>query len=211
MFFEFLSGYMDLLHQVFTKSLPQSGRSVLRPGDCRIILLCFYIPALFTESFDRLGRRIVFTSKVPEWGSNWSYTAKVDPFPSALSTRPTPLPLFFFVCFSIVSYILARKCPNTCFYLNFFCVQFAVLSWRLRSFKQRIFCLHSSQERKKALELNCERRENFFCQHKFSLRVQLADFHNSFGLLSQSRMTDGSDSWHIFAFLRYLLNNFSYV
>ena len=63
-------------------------------GDWRILLLCFYIPALFTESFDRLGRRNVFASKVPEWELNLSYTAQVDPFPSALSTRPTLLPKF---------------------------------------------------------------------------------------------------------------------
>ena len=50
-----------------------------------------YIPALFTETFDRLGRIIVFASKIPEQESNSSYTARADPFPSALSTRPTLL------------------------------------------------------------------------------------------------------------------------
>ena len=34
-----------------------------------------------------------FRFKVPERESNSSYTAKVDPFPSALSTRPTLIPL----------------------------------------------------------------------------------------------------------------------
>ena len=102
-FFESRSGYMDQLSLVFTKSLPQSGRSVLRPGDWRILLLCLYIPAPFTESFDRLGRRIVFASKVQEQESNSSYTAQVDLFPSALSTRSTLLPFSFariFVMFS---------------------------------------------------------------------------------------------------------------
>ena len=83
------------LSLVFTKSLPQPGRSVLQPGDWQILLVCFYIPAPFTESFDRLGRRIVFASKVPEQESNSSYTAQVDPFPSALSTRPTLLGRIF--------------------------------------------------------------------------------------------------------------------
>ena len=77
---------MDQLSLVFTKSLPQSGRSVLRPGDWRIFLLCFYILAPFTESIDQLGRIIVSASKVPEQESNSSYTVQVDPFPSALST-----------------------------------------------------------------------------------------------------------------------------
>ena len=58
----------------------------------QILLLCIYIPTPFTESFDRLGRRIVYASKVPERESNSNYTNRVDPFPSTLSTRPTVLP-----------------------------------------------------------------------------------------------------------------------
>ena len=46
---------------VFTKSLrSQADRSVLWPGDWQILLLCIYVPAPFTESFDRLGKRMIF-------------------------------------------------------------------------------------------------------------------------------------------------------
>ena len=46
--FESRSGFMD-----------QLSRSVLWPGDWQILLFCICIPAPFTESFDRLERRII--------------------------------------------------------------------------------------------------------------------------------------------------------
>ena len=83
--FESRSGYKDRPIGRFSPSPSVVWRSVLWPGDWRILLLCIYIPAPFTESFDRLGRRMIFKE------SNSSYTARGDPFPSALSTRPSLL------------------------------------------------------------------------------------------------------------------------
>ena len=67
-------------------------QSVLWPGDWRILLLCIYIPAPFTESVDRLGRRMIFKVAGAGIELNSSYKARVDPFPSTLSTRPSLLP-----------------------------------------------------------------------------------------------------------------------
>ena len=79
---------------VFTKSLHSlAGQSCDREiGE--VLLVCIYIPAPFTESLDRLGRKMIcFKSPgMGLWESNASYTARVNPIPSALSTRPTHLP-----------------------------------------------------------------------------------------------------------------------
>ena len=58
--FESRSGYKDRQIGRFSPSPSVVWRSVLWPGDWRILLLCTYIPAPFTESFDRLGRRMIF-------------------------------------------------------------------------------------------------------------------------------------------------------
>ena len=52
------------LHQV----PPSSGRSALQPGDWLILLLCIYIPAPLTESFDLLRRRIILLQR--SWSEN---------------------------------------------------------------------------------------------------------------------------------------------
>ena len=76
---------------VFTMS--RHGRSVLLPGDWQSLLLCIYIPAPFTVIWP-VRKENDFASKVPERESNSRYTDRVDPFPSPLSTRPTPLWVF---------------------------------------------------------------------------------------------------------------------
>ena len=58
--FESRSGYKDRPIGRFSPNPSVVWRSLLWLGDRRILLLCIYIPAPFTESFDRLGRRMIF-------------------------------------------------------------------------------------------------------------------------------------------------------
>ena len=61
-----------------------------------------------------------FASKVPERESNSSYTARVDPYPSALSTGPT---LLLFLTFSANSHRVRKISQTLCMYadpLHFF-------------------------------------------------------------------------------------------
>ena len=57
--FESRSGYKDRPIRRFSPSPSVVWRSVLWPGDWRFLLLCFFISAPFTESIDRLGRRLI--------------------------------------------------------------------------------------------------------------------------------------------------------
>ena len=64
---------------------------------------------LYTDPVNRVvwpvRKETDFASKVPERESNSSYTARIDPFPSALSTRPTLLPsLYWLLGVAIVSF-----------------------------------------------------------------------------------------------------------
>ena len=63
-----------------------------QPGDWQILLLFIYIPAPFTKSFDRLGRRMILLQSC--WSRNWAPVTQPELtlFPSTLSTRPTLLP-----------------------------------------------------------------------------------------------------------------------
>ena len=79
---------------VFTKSLQSlAGQSCDQEIDI-FSYSSIYKPDL-SQSYLTRRKENDFAAKVPEWESNSSYTARVDHFPSALSTRPTLLPLFF--------------------------------------------------------------------------------------------------------------------
>ena len=108
--FESCSGYKDRPISRFSPSPSVVWRSVLRPGDWRILLLCIYLPAPFTESFWPV-RKENDLLRLPERESNSSYTARVDTFPSALSTRPSLLPC---VVFELVWAVLTFKIHKLC-------------------------------------------------------------------------------------------------
>ena len=68
---------------------------VTGPGDWRILLLCIYIPAPFTESFDRLGRRMILLQRSQSGNRTRVTQPNFTLFLSTLSIRPTLLPKLF--------------------------------------------------------------------------------------------------------------------
>ena len=99
------SGYKDRPIGRFSPSPSVVWQSVLWPGDWRILLLCIYIPAPFTESFDRLGRRMIF--KVAGEGIELEPHNSSWPFSERLTPRPTLLPLWLiFSKFFSVTYFV---------------------------------------------------------------------------------------------------------
>ena len=98
--FESRSGYKDRPIRRFSPSPSVVWRSVLWPGDWRILLLCIYIPAPFTESFDRLGRRMIF--KVAGAGIELRLHSSSWPrAPYPLDQRSFPILRFIYTIFRL--------------------------------------------------------------------------------------------------------------
>ena len=81
-YFESRSGYKDQPMGRFSPSPSVVWRSVLWQGDWRILLLWIYIPAPFTESFDRLGRRMIFKVagagiELEPYSSSWPFSERL--------------------------------------------------------------------------------------------------------------------------------------
>ena len=81
----------------FHQISPKSGRSILRPGDWRVLLLCIYIPALFTDAVCWLGRRMILLQR----SRSWNRTRVTQP--ELTLFRPTLLPSGYFKLLKIIT------------------------------------------------------------------------------------------------------------